>query len=61
MRHIETIIWILIITLTIGIILWCVFPKKNITESLLVSPIKLYSSNNIKNDSTTSMYAISSG
>lgn len=46
MRHIETIIWIFIITLTIGIILWCVFPKKNITESLLVSPIKLYSSNN---------------
>lgn len=46
MKYIETIIWISIITVTIGIILWCVFPKKKITESLIVSPIKLYSSNN---------------
>lgn len=46
MTSIQKIIWVLIIVVTIGVILWCIFPKRKITESLLVSPIKLYSSNN---------------
>lgn len=48
MRYcIQITILILILLCTIAIIIWCLLsPKKYIRESLLVSPVKLYSSRN---------------
>lgn len=43
MMSIQLIILLIIIFITVGIIIWCIISKGTITESLLVSPTKLYS------------------